>query len=82
VHHRRGDRIGAQRQPADRLVPQVPGQVEHDPPGQRRHAPVEQDPAQVDVPVGVLTRGEDEIAADDGHGPDRREEFGAIAHGR
>jgi hypothetical protein len=81
VHHRGGHRVGAQGEPADRVVGQVRGQVEHDPAGQRGHPPVEQDPAQVDVPAGVLPRGEHEVAADDGLGLDRREEFGPVAHG-
>src|SRR3989440_293664 len=43
VHHRGGHRVGAQGESPDRVVGQVRGQVEHDPPGQRRHPPVQQD---------------------------------------
>src|SRR5256885_3181957 len=35
---------------AGRLVAQVGGEVQHDPPGQRCYPPVEQDAAQVDIP--------------------------------
>ncbi len=73
VHHRGGHRIGAHGEPADGVVSQVGGQVEHDPAGQRRQPPVEQDPAQVDVEVGVLSRGENEVAVDDGLRLDSRE---------
>jgi hypothetical protein len=82
VHHRGGHRVGTHGEATDRVVAQVRGQVEHDPPGQRRHPPVQQDPAQVHVEVGVLPRGEHEVAPDHGLGPDRREEFGpVVAHG-
>jgi hypothetical protein len=73
VHHRGRHRIRPHGEPAHRVVGQVRGQVEHDPAGQRRQAPVEQDPAQVDVPVGVLARGENEVAAGDRLRLDRRE---------
>ena len=81
MHHRGSDRVGAHRQPADGVVGKAGGEVEHDPAGQRRQPPVEQDPAQIDVGVGALARGQDEIAVDHGRGPDRGEQFRAVAHG-
>jgi SNARE associated Golgi protein len=82
VHHRGGHRVGAHGEAAGRVVAQVRGQVEHDPAGQRRQPPVEQDPAQVDVPAGPLPRGEHEVPPDHRVGLDRREEFGPVAHER
>ena len=54
VHHGSGDRIRSQGQAADRREGQAVSEIEHDPPGQPRRAPVEQYSPQIHVPVGLL----------------------------
>ena len=65
VQHRGRDRVGAEREPADRVEVEVVGQVEHDLADQRRRRGVEGDAAQVDVVVGLPPRGQHDLAVHD-----------------
>jgi hypothetical protein len=70
VHHGGGHRVGTQREPADGVVGQVGGEVQHHLAGQRRASPAEQDPPQVDVPARLLPRRQHEVTVHDRVLPD------------
>ncbi|MCO5569142.1 hypothetical protein L7F22_022850 [Adiantum nelumboides] len=77
VQHRRRDRVGAERQPADRPVGPVRGELAQQPSDQRGRLVLQRDAAQVDVVVGLRAGGERDPLVDDGDLPDQRGEAGA-----
>ena len=80
MQHGGSDRIGAERQAADGVIIQACRGVQHDPAGQRSGSAVEQDPAQVYVPVGVLPGRQDHLAMDDSEALDHGEQVVSIGH--
>jgi len=75
VQHRRGDRVGAESQTADRVEVQVTDQIQHDPADQRGSPVVQGHPAQIDVRVRLTTGGEHYPAA---HNSEINNEFAQV----
>ena len=72
------DRVGAEGQPADRVVGPVGGELAHHPSDERGRGAVQRDPAQVDVVVGLPAGGQGHPAVDDGEVPDQLQQFVAV----
>ena len=62
MQHRRGNRVGAEGQAADRVEVPVGNQGTHHPADDRCRGAVQGDPAQVDVVVGGSPRGQRDLA--------------------
>ncbi|MPN47844.1 hypothetical protein SDC9_195448 [bioreactor metagenome] len=81
VQHRAGDRVGAQGQPAHRVVVQVGGQRPHHPADDRRGDTVQRDPAHVDVEVGLPSGGEHHVLPHHGEVVDETDQGFTIGSG-
>ena len=79
MHHGVRDRVGPERESADRDdAVDVADEVEHDAPDDRRRAMVERELAHVDVVGGLLAAREREVAVEDGLGLDEADEVQAV----
>lgn len=82
MQHRRRNRIGAERQPADCFVLQACSQFEHDLANQRSCNAVQRYPAKVDVVVRLQAGRQHDPALDYGLGDDLLAKVLPCAHGR
>ncbi len=80
VQHRGRDRVGRHREPTDRVVLQIVGQLEHDPADQRRSEAGQGDTAQIEVVVRLPTGGQGDPAVHHGEVADQGQQLLVVGH--